>query len=200
MAPTTKPEPPVDGRTARSIRTRAAIVEACVELLEDGDLRPTAPRIAEQAGVSVRSIFQHFGDLETLFGAVGARVAARLALLVTPIDPTGPLEERIAAFVCQRSEINEEVRPMLIAASIHAPTLDTVNVHFETGYEFYRQQVREVFAPEIAAAGDDGEALADLVHVASMWSTWDALRSYERRTPEACSAMLEATLRLLLAR
>ena len=49
------PPAPTDGRTLRSLRTREAIVDATIALLEQGDLRPTAPRVADQAGVSVRS-------------------------------------------------------------------------------------------------------------------------------------------------
>ena len=93
---------PIDGRTARAIRTREAIVDACIELVDAGELRPTAPRIAERASVSVRSVFQHFDDLETLYTAVGARVVERVALLTRPIDPATPLHERSAEFVRQR--------------------------------------------------------------------------------------------------
>ena len=90
---------PIDGRTARAVRTRGRLVDATIALVEEGDLRPTAPRIAERAGVSVRSVFQHFDDLETLFSAVGIRVVERLAKLVRPIDPAAPLEIRVAAAV-----------------------------------------------------------------------------------------------------
>src|SRR6476659_8184485 len=92
-----------DGRTARAVRTRDAIVDACIALGEAGDLRPTAPRIAEHAGVSVRSVFQHFDDLETLFSAVGARVVQRIGPLYTPIDVSRPLSERLDSMVEQRA-------------------------------------------------------------------------------------------------
>jgi hypothetical protein len=45
------PVPPLDGRSARALRTREAIVDACIGLVEEGELRPTAPRVAERAGV-----------------------------------------------------------------------------------------------------------------------------------------------------
>ncbi|MEO2168125.1 MAG: hypothetical protein ABGY42_08390, partial [bacterium] len=41
----------VDGRTARSLRSRQAVVEALLDLLEGGNLRPTAAQIAERAGL-----------------------------------------------------------------------------------------------------------------------------------------------------
>ena len=46
---------------------RAAIADALLSLLEEGELQPTATRIAERAGISLRLIYHHFGDLEALF-------------------------------------------------------------------------------------------------------------------------------------
>jgi hypothetical protein len=39
----------VDGRSARAQRTRDAVVEALVALLEEGDLQPTTSSIADKA-------------------------------------------------------------------------------------------------------------------------------------------------------
>ena len=61
----------IDGRLARSARTRHAVVDALLDLLGEGDLRPTAARIAERAGVSLRIVFHHFEDLR---GSAGRRV------------------------------------------------------------------------------------------------------------------------------
>ncbi|MEU5527852.1 TetR/AcrR family transcriptional regulator [Micromonospora chersina] len=44
----------VDGRTARAARTRAAIVEAHLGLVGEGDLRPTGDRIAERVDAYCR--------------------------------------------------------------------------------------------------------------------------------------------------
>src|SRR5208282_909869 len=57
----------LDGRLARSARTRHAVVDALLDLLGEGDLRPTAARIADRAGVSLRLVFHHFDDLEAIY-------------------------------------------------------------------------------------------------------------------------------------
>jgi AcrR family transcriptional regulator len=105
------PAVPADGRAARALRTREAIVDACIALVEEGDLRPTAPRIAQRAGVSVRSVFQHFDDLPSLHIAVTESIAERMAALVGPIDAALPLDDRIARFVEQRSNLLEAMMP-----------------------------------------------------------------------------------------
>ena len=57
----------VDGRAARALRTRNRVVDALLDLIDEGDLRPPAADVARRAGVSLRSVYQHFDDLETLF-------------------------------------------------------------------------------------------------------------------------------------
>jgi AcrR family transcriptional regulator len=158
------------------VRTRDAIVEACLELIDDGDLRPTAPRIAERAGVSVRSVFQHFDDLEALFAAVGDKVRVRLTPLVTPIDPGWPLRDRAGALVAQRSAVLEEVTPVLRAALVHSASSPVISRQFSGGHAFFRDQVRQVFAPELDLASEPDQLETALVALLS-WSTWETLRA-----------------------
>ncbi len=172
------------------MRTRDALVDATIALVEEGDARPTAPRIAERAGVSVRSVFQHFADLETLFTAMGVRVFERLAALIRPIDPDLPLAERVAEFVRQRAEVCEAVTPINRAAMTHAPTSKTINRQFRAGHAFTAAQIEETFAGELGRAGDGRDTLADALLVATSWSTWNLLRSLEGRSvPETTAAV-----------
>src|SRR5262252_4637374 len=92
----------LDGRIARGARARAAIADALLSLIERGDLRPSAARIAERAGVSLRSVFQHYNDVESLFAAAAARQTERLAPLVGEVPDKGPLARRLDAFVRAR--------------------------------------------------------------------------------------------------
>ena len=46
---------PVDGRRARTVRTRAAILQALLDRVRAGDINPTAATIAKHAKISVRS-------------------------------------------------------------------------------------------------------------------------------------------------
>lgn len=172
---------PIDGRTARAARTHDAIVQACLDLVDEGDLRPTGPRIAERAGVSVRSIFQHFADLDELFGAVGAKVSARIAASVEPLDTTGPLADRIDALVDRRAQVFEIISPVLRAAIVHASASDVVKKTFDQGHRFFQTQVCEVFEDEIEAT-DDAELLIDALVIVLGWASWETLR-----TAQGCS-------------
>jgi len=190
--------PPVDGRTARAVRTRDAIVDACIALVDGGDLRPTAPRIAEEAGVSVRSVFQHFDDLETLFAAVGERVVLRLSRLIVPIDPSLALEDRITSLVSQRANLLEVVTPIRRAASAHSVGSAEIGRMFQAGHCFLRQQVSAVFAPELERAGEGAGVLLDSLDVVLAWSTWETLRLLEGRSEDEARLVQEWLVRAAL--
>ena len=81
-----------DGRFERSRRTRTAVIDALLELQAEGELSPSAKRVAEQAGVSPRTMYLHFADMEALFVEVGDRFLARLAGIGEPVPHTGPFE------------------------------------------------------------------------------------------------------------
>src|SRR6059058_1625171 len=165
-----------DGRAARSVRTRRAIVDAMRALHHEGDLRPTAPRVAERAGVSVRTVWQHFDDLETLLFEAGRRDLEIAQSLVTPIDLSMPAAQRVDALVEQRARMFEEMAPPWRAARVHAPFSAQIQSNRDTLMQLAREQVAELFAPELATA-DDAESLLDALHIASSWATWESLRA-----------------------
>ena len=190
---------PSDGRAARAARTRDAIVDAAIALLEEGDLRPTAPRIAERAGVSVRSVFQHFVDLPTLHTAVIHRVLERLAVLVVAIDPGMPRGDRIAAFAAYRGALLEAVTPYRRAAAVHGPFAPELRTAVAQGAAFLRQEVAAAFAPELAAleAADQRQLLDALAAVAS-WAMWESLRTEAGDSPDEARAVVVRALHSLL--
>ncbi len=183
---------PLDGRTARSRRTRESIVDATIGLLEDGDLRPTAPRVAERAGVSVRSVFQHFVDLESLHAAVAERLVDRVAFLLLPIDPALPLRERIAQFLHQRSQLLEVVTPIRRAADVHGPFSAEITQRLRDGQAFLCSEVEAAFAPELDTLGPADRAdVLDALDLVLSWASWDNLRTVRGRDESAARAVIE---------
>lgn len=174
--------PPTDGRTLRSLRTREAIVDATIGLLEDGDLRPTAPRVADRAKVSVRSVFQHFDDLESLHASVAERLVERVAVLVLPVAPELPLDVRLDQLVHQRALLLEAVTPIRRAADVHGPFSTEITARLRDGQAFLRDELVGTFEPELHAAGAERDDLLDCLDAALSWGTWEALRAGLGRT------------------
>ena len=195
------PAVPADGRAARALRTREAIVEACIAMVEEGDLRPTAPRLAERAGVSVRSVFQHFDDLPSLHIAVIERISERMAALVVPPDTGLPLDERIARFVEHRSALLEAATPFRRAAQVHGPFAPEIRRAITQAESYLTAEVAATFAPELDAVADPDERreLLEALAVAAAWSPWDVLRVEHAVPLERARAVMARTLRALLS-
>jgi AcrR family transcriptional regulator len=190
-------EPPpqrVDGRTARSERTRNAIVDAHVALITDGDLRPTADRIAKEAGVSLRALWSHFADMEALFAASGQRILERRDATFQPISADLPLAERISAYCRQRARLSESIAPAARAAALKEPFSPALQRYRRLHVERVRDEVRALFSTEIA----DDTGLLDAITAVSMWNTWDTMRTPMELTPDRAAATLERLVTALL--
>lgn len=191
---------PLDGRVARSRRTRAAIVEALVDLLEEGNPQPTIEEIAARAGVAPRTVFQHYADRDALFAAVSAHREAHLQELMGTIDPDAPLAERVAAVVAQRARVYEWIASVRRGALLMEPFSDAVHTSLEQFRQTKREEIARVFAAEIAARPERERAtLTAALGAAGSWSCWDALRTHQQLGVEAASEALALTLTALLA-
>jgi len=185
-------------RTARSERTRAAIADALLSLLEEGELQPTATRIAERAGISLRLIYHHFGDLEALFRETTEREMARVLARVTPVPNDLPLQERIDRFVEQRCRLLEWITPVRRAAILHEPFSATLRDARSAMNRLAEDEMARLFAPELAAMDSENRAaVVDALALATGWNAWDALRSADRSEDRARTAINLTVTRLL---
>jgi AcrR family transcriptional regulator len=189
-----------DGRTVRAERTRQALVDAMLDLLYEGDLQPTAERIALRAGVSERSVFQHFADRETLYQAVAMQQFERIMPTLRPIDPSGPLPDRIDAFVAQRSRLLETVTPVRRAALLLEPSSEVVAGWLAKIRSAKGSEVERIFRSELDELDQALRAavLAALV-AASAWTSWESLRAHQRLSEERAQAAMRAAIAALLA-
>jgi TetR/AcrR family transcriptional regulator, regulator of autoinduction and epiphytic fitness len=189
-----------DGRTVRAERTRQALVDALLALLYEGELQPTAERIAERAGVSERSVFQHFADREVLYQAVAVQQYERIVPTLQPIDASLPLAERIDAFVEQRTQLLETVTPVRRAALLLEPESEVVAGWLQSTRRQKAREIERVFRTELERVGqpERGVLLSALV-AASAWTSWESLRAHQRLSVERSRAAMAATLTALLA-
>jgi TetR/AcrR family transcriptional regulator, regulator of autoinduction and epiphytic fitness len=190
------PEERVDGRTARAERTRAAIVDAHLALIGEGDLRPTGERIAERAGVSLRALWTNFKDMETLFEASGARVLAEYDAAYVPIPPDLPRAERVARYCRQRARLLQLIAAPARAAAMREPFSPQLRRNRQKHIERLRDEVDVLFAAEFAASG--GSTLRDAVIAASMWPAWSMLSEGLALSPIAAEAAMTRTISALL--
>lgn len=189
----------VDGRTARAERTRAAIVEAHLALISEGDLRPTGERIAERAGISLRTLWTNFKDMETLFEASGAEVLRQQDAAYRPISSGLPLAKRVDAYCRQRARLLQLIAPSARAAQMREPVSDQLHRNRLRHIDRVRDEVEELFATELVQAGRGRGQLLNALVAASMWPAWSMLCDGLGLGVDQARAVMARTVGALLA-
>jgi AcrR family transcriptional regulator len=189
-------DPTTDGRRARRYRSRDLAVDALLDLLGEGVLRPTAQQVAERSGVSLRSIFRIFDDVESLHAAACARQMSRTRHLWVDVLPTGTVEERIKEIVAINGRLYESIAPVRRAAMRAAPESPALQDQLARARGWVRDEVERVFADELDGANRDAAAAIEL---ALSFEAWDQLRSGQGLSPTRTAATVTRVLHALLA-
>lgn len=150
----------VDGRTLRRTRNRAAVILALLAIIREGDLQPGAAEIADRAGVSHRSIFRYFDDLDDLVRtAIDHAFAEAGPMESVPNIGVGSLDERIVTFIDARVSFFEHVDGTMQLARMRAPRIPSINDGIAAIAEVFRVQIADHFAPELDVIDEDERLL-----------------------------------------
>jgi TetR/AcrR family transcriptional regulator, regulator of autoinduction and epiphytic fitness len=188
-----------DGRRARAERNRDAVVEAILDLLCEGVEYPTAEVIAERSGVSVRSVFRHFDDLESLHAAAVDRHSERIRDLFEPPPVGGSLASRIDELAARRSQLFEAMTPVRVVGERLRGRSEVIDERLEFARELLRSQLTTLFEPELARQiGTARRDLLDAIEVATSWGTWNLLRADQGCSVARARAVVTRTLTALL--
>jgi len=185
----------VDGRVLRSQRSREGIEDALFELVGEGHLEPTAQQVAERAGVSIRTVFRLFADMETLYATLDARLQADVMPMLRAEPPGGlGLGERATALVADRAALFERVAPYKRSSNLkrgRSPFLA----------EQHRKLVRLLRArllrwlPELRDASTD---LMEALDQATSFEAWDRLRVDQHLGRNRARAAMERAVKALV--
>jgi AcrR family transcriptional regulator len=188
---------PRDGRRARRHRSRDLAVDALLDLLGEGVTRPTAQQVAERSGVSLRSIFRIFDDVDTLHTEAAARQLERARHLFVDLKDTGTTTQRIDAVIELHDRLYRSVAPVRRAAIRAAPESPALRDQLSMARTWLRTEIERVFAPELASKDDGGATLASVELVLS-FEAWDQLASGQELSGPARRAALTRLLTALL--
>lgn len=96
-----------DGRRLRSITSQNIIVDALLVLIKKGVLAPTAQQIADEAGISIRTVFRQIEDMETLFSKMNEKIKYSYKEMIDNAKPKGDLSERIKDLIILEARVFE---------------------------------------------------------------------------------------------
>jgi AcrR family transcriptional regulator len=187
-----------DGRRLRRAHNREAVIDAVLALFRDGNYEPGMADIADRAGLSLRSVFRYFEDVDDLHKAAAIRqVTLVLPLLELEVPPNATTAEKIRLVVRARARLFEQIGPagraLRIGAHRHAP----LAAELTRNRSFFRMQLETVFAAE---ARTPLGAVLPAVDVLLSFESYELLRrdrglsraAAERLLTDAIGAMLAA--------
>ena len=182
----------VDGRRLRREQNREAVLDAMVELFEEGQLSPTTGEVAQRAGLSPRSLFRYFDDIDDLNRAAIERQLHDARPLLDPdVAVDAPLEARIDVLVATRVRLWETIAPAARAARAVAHKHHLVAAQLHDGRAYMRHQLEDLFP-------DAPVVVLPAVDAVCSFESYELLR-YERRMSKAAAAeALTAGLHALL--
>ena len=164
------------GRGDRVARTREAIIGSALALALAGEVAPIVRDIAKMAGVSARTVFQHFADTAELYVAVLGRVMAA-ALGEVDFNMSWPLDERIAMIINQCSERGERLLPMwTFVETLQRRSTEASDMIVQM-YTANRAQLSSWFEHELAALpADSRERTLNALAMTLAPESWVVLR------------------------
>lgn len=173
--PTPVPTLPRDGRRARRHRSRDHAVDALLDLLAEGVTRPTAQQVAERSGVSLRSIFRIFDDVDTLHSEAATRQLERSRHLYVEVPASGPLTRRVNGVVELHDRIYSSIAPVRRAAMRAASGSPGLAAQMRRARSWLQSEINRVFAPELVGRG--AAVTTGALELLLSFEAWDQLAS-----------------------
>lgn len=182
--------PLADGRRERSRSSRSKIVTAMLDLVGNGDVSPSAARVAELAGVGLRSVFRHFDDMEELYREMGDVIEARVMPIILQAPAGEGWKGKLFNIADKRATLFETILPFRISASLR---------RFQSPYlmQDYRRMLRlewetiEAHLPEAVKTDVVG---AHGLNVILSFQTWKLLRHDQQLPVEEAKAVVRRLL------
>lgn len=186
---------PGNGQALRRARSRQRIVDAVVELATEHNIEPTADRVAELAGVTTRTVFRHFDDVEALRREIVADLRRQIDALHVSFDPERDWREQLDELVLRRTGIFERyTRHILWAQALRWRSPD-VEADVQAYYTRLRKSIRVRLPAELAAK----RTVLAALEVTLSWEVWLRLRRDQKLSVKQSTAVVQDIVRAVLA-
>jgi AcrR family transcriptional regulator len=193
------PSSSLDGRRQRSERTRQSIMEAYIELLREKPEIPTAAQIAARAGISTRSIFERFVDLQGLSLATVDHAFAMGEAQAVVRNVDGDRPTRLRSHVETRAQTCERWLPVWRVVVANQGKLDELRNRIRFIRQAIVKRMELMYRPELEMLSAE-ERRDLLIALESLidFESWGRMREgYGLSFEEACSVWMRIIDRML---
>ena len=182
-----------DGRRRRGEDNRARIVAAMLEIVQSGEIAPSAEQVAARADVGLRTVFRHFSDMDSLYREMSEAIEAEVQAVADQPFLAADWPGRVVELVGRRGVAFEKIGPFRKASDAfrHRSRFlgdDTNRLS---------RRLREILERVVGDAVDTQtlEALDLLLS----FEAWSRLREEQGLSVEQTRAVLESAARRLIA-
>ncbi len=187
--------PDSDGRKARSERNREKIIDALFALVQKGDLDPSAAKVAEEAGVGLRTVFRHFEEMDGLYREMGSRLEAEILPVVRMPWTSQDLHGRLNELISRRASIYERIMPLKIASNLRRFQSDHLMLDYRRFLTMERAGLLGILPDHIKT----DKMLVSALEMVVGFQSWRRLRQDQELSPDEAEAIIARTAKALLA-
>ena len=174
-----------DGRVQRSARSRQKIIQALLQLVESGIYIPTAQQVADEAGISIRTVFRHFEDMESLYAEIDDAHKPQYESIFNGHDFSGSLEQRVKAAVETRIDCYTQMYAMeKSTAALHWRS-KVIQKQYARAQRMLRKAL-EIQLPEYAQLQKDDQ---EAIEAITSFEFFDRLKTHQKLNKTACTQL-----------
>ncbi len=157
-----------DGRLLRTQRSRQVIVDSAFELMEDDAVMPTAQAVADRAGVTIRTLFRHFPEMDLLYRELHELTFKAYGKEYQKGDKTGTLEQRVSSAVVTFTNAYSKLRNVFLVTKSMIRTSDFLRENYARTQKRLSKRLLD-WLPELAEMPDDTHDAVDALLSFEFW-------------------------------
>lgn len=186
--------PHPDGRRERSRSSRRRIIEAMLDLIAAGDVNPSAAKVAEQAGVGLRTVFRHFDDKDSIYREVDELLWTAYGPAFEAPFRSEDWQEQLFELIERRAAMYEEIAPFRIASSLQRFSSPALMESYRHLLKMERENLHRILPASIL----NDEHRARAIQLAVSFDSWRLFRQDENLSKGKTIEVLRQLLRDIL--
>lgn len=175
-----------DGRLQRSAQSRDKIVDALYHLLKLGELNASAAQIAKAAGVSIRTVFRQFDEVDFIYQEISERLTHEIMPIIEQPYQSDDWRERLAEHVDRCAEVYEYCMPFRTAGDSRRLRSQTLQNGHQLWLHRERQQLTDCINGAISVSG----LLFAAIESSTSFENWLVLRHNIGLSPKKARAVV----------
>lgn len=152
-----------DGRRARTDRGKQAAIDALIRIFARGQQAVTMAQIAEEAGISERTLFRYFATQDQMIDEAAKSLFPQLETYFVQGPPRGGLEARIRALLALRGDFIAKFGHIAGTVELHSRRFETAQELRRGRDDLFRLQLEQWLGDARDSMSDEAFVMVDVM-------------------------------------